>query len=88
MKSTGAVLTRKNGLDKLSIEPIQFIKNLLELIPWGQQQNIQPVKKVPTKKYFVLNITLGLIKLPISDTCKTCDETKIKLDIADNNKDP
>ncbi|CAH2012872.1 unnamed protein product [Acanthoscelides obtectus] len=55
-------------------------------VRWCQQQNIIPVKQTTYRKIFCTEYNFGF-KLPKSDTCKICDESKIKLDIAKSNND-
>uniref|UniRef100_A0A6P7F3E6 Uncharacterized protein LOC114324751 n=1 Tax=Diabrotica virgifera virgifera TaxID=50390 RepID=A0A6P7F3E6_DIAVI len=47
-------------------------------VPWCRERNITPVKESAYRKIFCTHYNIGF-KLPRSDTCKTCDETTIKI---------
>lgn len=48
-------------------------------IPWCEERGIQPVSKDKYRRIFCTDFNIGF-KLPKSDTCKTCDSLKIKID--------
>lgn len=80
--------SRANNINKMYLNCDMSMASLYKdyYIPWCQQQNIIPVKQSAYRKIFCTEYNIGF-KLPKSDTCKICDESNIKLDIAKSNKD-
>lgn len=80
--------SRANNINKTYFNCDMSIASLYKnyYVPWCQQQNIVPVKDSAYRKIFCTEYNIGF-KLPKSDTCKICDESNIKIDIAKSNND-
>ncbi|CAH0564506.1 unnamed protein product [Brassicogethes aeneus] len=80
--------SRADNMAKMYLNCDMTIAHLYKkfYVPWCEEQNIVPVKEYAYRKIFCTEYNIGF-KLPKSDTCKTCDETSIKLETAIRNND-
>lgn len=75
--------SRADNLGKVYLNCDMTIARLYKefYLPWCEECQINPVKESVYRKIFCTEFNIGF-KFPKSDTCKTCDETAIKLDNA------